>query len=330
MTTSNTTQWAEATYAIEQAQSILVVTHLNPDGDAIGSLLGLVNGLRERGKKVDAAVDGGVPDFLEFLHGSDTVRDVLASGEWDVMVSVDSSDEARSGQVGIYGRARSKIVINLDHHATNTLFGNIFLVKVDAVSATEVVFDWLSHMNLPISRNIAMPLLTGLVTDTIGFRTSNVRPRTLEIAMQLMDTGASLTEVTARTLDTKSYNTIELWKYAMASVAFKHGIIEATVTQNDLKNARISEMTDGGLVQLLITVNEAMIAVVFKELADGNVEISLRSKLGYDVGQVAFSIGGGGHKQASGATIPGPLEAARARVIPLLQEAIKQGKLVIA
>jgi len=330
MTTSNITNWTEAEYAIEQAQSILVVTHLNPDGDAIGSLLGLVNALREHGKKVDAAVDEGVPDFLEFLHGSETVRDVLASGDWDVMVSVDSSDEARSGLVGVYGRAHSKTVINLDHHATNTLFGNIFLVKVDAVSATEVVFDWLSHMNLPISRNAALPLLTGLVTDTIGFRTSNVRPRTLQIAMQLMDTGASLTEVTARTLDTKSYNTIELWKHAMTSVSLKHGIIEATVTQNDLKNARISEMTDGGLVQLLITVNEAMVAVVYKELHDGNVEISLRSKAGYDVAQVAFNLGGGGHKQASGATIPGPLEAAKARVTLLLQKAVKEGALVIA
>ncbi len=330
MTTPNTTNWTEAAYAIEQAKSILVVTHLNPDGDAIGSLLGLVNALRDSGKKVDAAVDGGVPDFLEFLHGSKTVRDVLASGEWDVMVSVDSSDEARSGLVGVYGRAHSKVVINLDHHATNTLFGNIFLVKVDAVSATEVVFDWLSHMNLPLTRDIAMPLLTGLVTDTIGLRTSNVRPRTLQIAMQLMDTGASLTEVTARTLDTKSYNTIELWKHAMTSVSLKHGIIEATVTQSDLKNARISEMTDGGLVQLLITVNEAMVAVVYKELHDGNVELSFRSKLGYDVAKVAFNLGGGGHKQASGATIPGPLDAAKARVTLLLQAAVKEGKLVIA
>lgn len=326
---TNTPDWMEATNAVAEAKSILVVTHLNPDGDAIGSLLGLVNALRENGKKVEAAVDGGVPDFLEFLHGSDTVRDVLASGDWDVMVSVDSSDEARSGQVGVYGREHSKTVINLDHHATNTRFGHIFLVNDEAVSATEVVFDWLSYMNLPISRQVAMPLLTGLVTDTIGFRTSNVRPRTLEIAMQLMNTGASLTEVTARTLDTKSYNTIELWKNAMASVSLKHGIIEATVTQENLKNARISEMTDGGLVQLLITVNEAMVAVVYKELHDGNIEISLRSKLGYDVAKVAFSLGGGGHKQASGATIPGPLDAAKARVMLLLQGAVKEGKLVI-
>jgi phosphoesterase RecJ-like protein len=308
----------------------LLVTHLSPDGDAIGSLLGLANALIERGKTPTLAVDGGVPDYLQFLPGAALVRDKLKHGEWDVMVSLDASDEERAGAVGVYGRAHSRLVINLDHHPTNTLFGDLHLVVPTAVSATEIVAAWLDTMRHPLSKESALPLLTGLVTDTLGFRTSNVRADTLGLAQRMMGTGASLTEVMARTLNNRPFSTLELWRSAMPSVMLEDALIMATVTQEDLKRARLSETTDGDLVSILISVREAMIAVVFKETNDGRVELSFRCKPGFDVSQVAFTLGGGGHKQASGATIPGTLDDAKARVLPLLRAAIQQGALVIA
>jgi phosphoesterase RecJ-like protein len=331
--TINSTGWAEATQAVNDAERILIVTHVSPDGDAIGSLLGLTNALRLQGKQIDAAVDGGVPDFLRFLPGADTVLPGLSDEalRWDLLISVDASDEERTGDVGAFGRARSPRVINLDHHTTNTMFGDIHLVKSDAVSATEVIFLWLREMGDPISIDVAGPLLTGLVTDTIGFRTSNVTAGTLAVAQELMKVGVSLTEITERTLDNRSILVANLWKYALASIEMREaGVVSANVTQEDLKRAGLRDVTDGGLVQFLIRINEATISVVFKELQDGKVEISLRSKPGYDVGAVAFGLGGGGHKQASGATIEGPLEAARSHVFPLLIAAAKQGKLTIA
>ena len=326
MTTLN---WADATAAVDAATRILVVSHVQPDGDAFGSALGLANALIERGCQVDVAIDGGKLDFVEFLPGIAILKSKLKHGKWDLMISVDSSDEDRTGLAGTYGRTHSPKVINLDHHATNTFFGDIFLVKPEAVSATQVVYEWLVYMQQPITKAVAVPLLTGLVTDTLGFRTSNVRPETLGIAMHLMEAGASLTEITARTLDSKSYSTIQLWKNALATVEMRGEVIAATITQANLREANISDMTDGGLVGLLNTVNEAMIAVVFKELSDGSVELSFRCKPGYDVAQVAFSLGGGGHKQASGATIPGPLDAAQERVLALLQAAASVGSLTI-
>ena len=331
MTTIKTLNWDQATRAVQAAKSILVVTHISPDGDAFGSMLGVVNALRILGKSVDCAVDEGLLDFLSFLPGSDTVQDKLTKGEWDLMISVDASDEERTGLVGAYGRAHSQTVINLDHHGTNTMFGDIFLVDATAVSATEVAFRWLKTMNFNFSREVAVPLLTGLVTDTLGFRTSNVTADTLGIAQELMHYGASLTEITERTLDNKSYLVVNLWKYALATVELhEHGVVVAQITQEDLKKAGMSDVTDGGLVSFLVKVNEAMTAAVFKEQPDGTVNLSFRSKPGYDVAKLAFSLGGGGHKQASGATIPGPLEEARKRVLPLLKEAGRQGKLVIA
>jgi phosphoesterase RecJ-like protein len=327
--TNNPVQWSEATEAVKQAASIVCVTHVNPDGDAIGSLMGLTLALREMGKKVDAAVDGGVPDFLKFIPGTDDVISKLKHGRWELMISLDASDEERTGVAGAFGRARAPKVINLDHHPTNIFFGDLFLVVPTAVSATEVVYDWLTYMGHPISQPVATALLTGLVTDTLCFRTSNVTANTLSIAQSLMTAGASLSAITFRALSSTPYNVIELWKHAFQSVQLQNSVISGVVRQDDLKNAHLNEVTDGGLVGMLITVNEAFIAVVFKELEDGRVELSFRSKPGFDVGSVAFSLGGGGHRQASGATIPGPLEAAQARVMPLLYEAVANGVLTI-
>jgi phosphoesterase RecJ-like protein len=323
------TEWEQATAAINAAERILLVTHFHPDGDAIGSLLGLQNVLQERGKSPDAVVDGGVPEYLRFIPGSEHVRPTLLGGEWDLMISLDSSDEERTGAAGVFGRAHSKTVMNVDHHPTNTQFGAIHLVQPDAVSTTEVLYAWLEQMGQPLTREVAVPLLVGLVTDTNGFRTSNVSARTLRLAQVFVESGAALSEITARTVGSTPYSTIELWRNALQTIDLQGGIISATITQETLKKVKLVEPTDAGLISFMISTNESRVAVVFKELADGRIEVSFRSKPGYDVSQLALSLGGGGHKQASGATITGTLEAARERVFPLLRQAVEQGALAI-
>lgn len=325
MLTTNKLDWAAATQAVAAANTILIVTHVNPDGDAIGSLLALTLALRERGKQVTPAVDEGVPDTFRFLTGANTVLPKLTVGAWDLMISVDASDEERTGEVGIYGRAHSPMVINIDHHPTNTLFGAVHLVAIDAVSTTQVLEQWFEQMAQPINKTIADALLTGLVTDTRGFRTSSTRPETLASAQRLMSTGASLPEISARTLDSMPYSVIELWRYVLPSVKLENGVISASVTREDVKQAGQRDLNDGGLVNLLISAAEVVIAVVLRETDEGEISISMRSKPGYDVSGVALTLGGGGHKQAAGATIPGTLDEVRARVLPLLQAAAQNG-----
>jgi bifunctional oligoribonuclease and PAP phosphatase NrnA len=145
------------------------------------------------------------------------------------------------------------------------------------------------------------------------------------IAQQLMLAGASLYDITQRTMVSKPFHDIQLLSYIYPSVKLQGNIISGIASQEAMKKAGQIEASDGGLVSQLITTNEAMIAVVFKELADGHVELSFRSKPGFDVGSVAFGLGGGGHKQASGATIDGPLDEAIARVMPLLEAAAAAG-----
>jgi bifunctional oligoribonuclease and PAP phosphatase NrnA len=331
-TTKIEMQFEQASAALDKANSILVVTHIAPDGDAIGSLLGLVNALIERypHKQINAAVDGGVPEFLQFLPGVALVKSELSSGQWDVMVSVDSSDEPRTGKAGAYGRTHASTVVNLDHHATNTYFGQIYLVNPKAVSATEVIFDWLSAAGHPITVNVAIPLLTGLMTDTLGFRTSNVTARTLEIAQALVSAGASMTQISQRALESMSLTTLNLWKRVFSGITLDDGVIWVKLTREDLESAGADETTEIGLSSFLVKVDEARVSATFKETPDSRIELSFRSKPGYDVASVALALGGGGHKQASGATISGTLDEAVARVLPMLKEAVQTGKLEIA
>lgn len=319
------TNWTKAVNLVNDARSILVVTHVKPDGDAIGSLLGLTVALREMEKQVDAAVDGGIPDYLTFIPYAETIVGNLAKGDWDLMISVDASDEPRTGDVGAYGRTHSQFVINLDHHATNTMFGDVQLVVPEAVSATEVVYEWLVHFGHPISPEVATALLTGIVTDTMGFRTSHVVPHTLEVAHQLMLLGGPLVDIINRTMVSKPLTDILLWKQVFSSVEYQDGIISAVVMPDDIKTVGLEDMTDAGLVSTLVTADEVMVAVVFKVQSNNSVELSLRSKVGYDVSAVAFALGGGGHKPAAGATVEGTLGEVKARVMPLLRDLVKQG-----
>ncbi|MCB9459423.1 MAG: bifunctional oligoribonuclease/PAP phosphatase NrnA [Anaerolineaceae bacterium] len=325
----NQTNWTEATQAVEAAQSILIVTHVSPDGDAIGSALGLYNMLIKKCSSVAVAVDGGVPDFLSFLPHADHIQSVLTSGAWDLMISTDASDEDRTGQVGEYGRAHSKTIINLDHHATNTGFGDIYVVNPEVASAAEVVYQWWKQANYALDRDVAQPLLTGIVTDTLGFRTSNVKPATMAAAQELMSLGASLTQITAMTLDSRPYEVVDVWKRAMPSIELHDGVISANITLADQENVDDRERMEYGLVGWLRQVDEAMIAIVFTEDKPDQVKLSMRSKRGFDVSQVALTMGGGGHQQASGATVQGSLEEVRAKVMPLLVTAVKEGKLDI-
>ncbi|MFN8378760.1 MAG: bifunctional oligoribonuclease/PAP phosphatase NrnA [Anaerolineae bacterium] len=312
--------WSEFGALLDGANRILLVTHIKPDGDAIGSLVALANMLRSRGKAPIPVVDGGMPEFLKFIPGSEQVVGQVPALEYEVMVSLDASDEERTGEAGKEGRGRSWKVLNVDHHPTNTGFGDMQLVDPVAVSTTEVLWDGFSALDWTIPESVAVPLLVGLVTDTIGFRTSNVTPHTLSIASSLTETGVSLYEIIQKTLITMPFSTVQMWRSALETVELKDRVISATLTLEGLRKAGLNQPSDsGGLIGFLMSVNEARVAAVFKEVTAASIEISLRSKPGYDVSGVAFELGGGGHKQASGATMTGTMDEVQQRVLPMLR-----------
>ena len=260
---------------------------------------------------------GARPPDLAFVPRSETILPALTRGKFDLMVALDSSDVGRVGVAGAYGLAHSQTVINIDHHPTNTCYGDIHLIVPSAVATTEIVFDLLNYLNLPLNLDIASALLTGLITDTHGFRISATKSRTLEIAQTLMLAGAPLARIMAQTLNRRPYAEVELWKRALPSAQLEGGVISAIITQADIKQAGLRRTGDGGLVTHLVNVAEAKVSVVFKELPGGKIEIGFRAKPGFDVASLAFQLGGGGHTLASGCTLAGSVEEVAARVLPL-------------
>lgn len=323
-----TIDWAGAATLLVSAQDVIIVTHVIPDGDAIGSLLGLTWALRQLGKNVTPAVDGGVPDFLKFLPGAEDVRASLDGVRSDLVVAVDCGDVARMGQVGVAATANGVSVVNLDHHISNTRFGAANLVDPESVSASEIIFDWLPRLGVSLDDRIATCLLTGLVTDTLCFRTNNVTAPVLGKAQRLMEAGAPLFEITQRGLMTMPFADIQLWAAVLPTVRLDEGVIWIVIDQATRQQVPASERADSGLVSFLLSAEEACIAAIFREKVDGRIELSLRAVPGYNVSKVAVALGGGGHILASGATIDGPLDAVLERVLPLLRAAVEEGQVV--
>lgn len=320
-----TLEWNKAYALLEAAERILVLTHLNPDGDAFGSMLGLAEALKTQGKDVITAVDGGtLPEFMylpgaEFVHAS--LDDVEL--EIDLTIAVDCGDESRMGDVGQTAKKTGVPLINLDHHRTNTLFGDANLVDLRTVAAAEGVYDWLNVMDIEINEPIALCLLTGLVTDTLCFRTSNVTSDTLGKAQHLMLFGASISDIVQRTINRRPYAGMKLWALVMPTVQLEDRVIWATITRDMYEQADYEIEDDAGLVSMLVQTEEADIAIVFKQKSNSTVEIGIRAVPGFDTSNVAVALGGGGHPAASGATAHEPLETLVPRAVGMLQDVVR-------
>lgn len=321
--------WAEASALVASARRVLIVTHIGPDGDAIGSLLGLASALRGLGKTVITAVDDGVPRDLRFIPGAGEVHAALDGVDVDLCIAVDCGDERRMGAVGQAARRTGRPLINLDHHPTNTFFGDANLVDPQTVAAAEGVLDWLDYMQVSLDETTAFCLLTGMVTDTLCFRTDNVTARTLGKAQRLMDLGAPLSEIVQRTVNRKTYAGLRLWQAAIPGVRLEENVIWATITREMFERSGFEGSDDDGLVSMLVQVEEAFIAAVFREKPDGTVEIGMRAVPGFDTSAVAVLLGGGGHRLASGAMVDEPLETLVPRVVALLKEAVRAGSPVV-
>lgn len=320
-----TLDWHKANALVAQAQRILILTHVNPDGDAFGSMLGLARALQNQGKHVITAVDGGVLPEYQFLPGAEHVHAELngAALDIDLTIAVDCGDESRMGAVGKAARDAGTPLVNLDHHRTNTLFGDANLVDPGTVAAAEGVRDWLREMALPLDADSALCLLTGLVTDTLCFRTSNVTAETLATAQELMQFGASLADIVQRTVNRRPYAGVRLWSVVMPTVEMQDHVIWAVITQDRYVQADYDDRDDAGLVSMLVQTDEAYIAVVFKEKEPGVVELGIRAVPGFDTSEVAVALGGGGHPAASGATVHEPLETLVPRVIDMFKDVVR-------
>jgi phosphoesterase RecJ-like protein len=296
---------------VDKAERILIISHIRPDGDAVGSLLGLGKILEDLGKVVDLVLEDGVPLVFSHLTGFENVLKE-ASGVYDLIIVVDSSDIDRIGDVlDDYGDAD----INIDHHPTNTQFATLNIVRVEAVSTTEIIYDLALALDYPINLPAAEALLTGLLTDSLGFRTSSSNSRTLRIAAELQEIGANLPELYRKAMFERSYEAVLYWGKGLGRIQREDRLAWTYLSLEDRAEADYPGRDDADLVNILTRIRDIDICVVFVEQKNGTVKVSWRSKSGFDVSQIASQFGGGGHKPAAGADIPGNLEQVQADVL---------------
>jgi bifunctional oligoribonuclease and PAP phosphatase NrnA len=298
---------------IERAGRILLVTHVGPDGDAIGSLLGLGSLLKAQGKDVTPACEDPVPESYRFLPGSDEVVQG-AAGHYDLLIALDCSDRRRMGEVVSEGLAVLPL-INIDHHVTNSRFGTINWVGPSAVATAQMVLTLAETLGWPVTRRVATCLLNGLVTDTRSFRTSNVDLAAMRAALRLMEAGASLPEIARQALEQRPLASVRLWADAVQKLQVENGIVWTSVTLAMRQRWGMAEEDFSGLANSLSGIREVQAVVVFTERENGSIDVSMRASPGLDVAQAAVRLGGGGHPQAAGCTLEGDLAQIQERVL---------------
>ncbi len=284
------------------AQKILILSHIRPDGDAVGSLLGLGTALQQAGKEVQMVLSDRIPVEFRNLEGVTGISRKVKS-EYDFAIVVDCSDLQRTGGL----LAERQPDLNIDHHVTNVSFAKLNYLVVEAASTSEILANAIPLWGLPINKRSACALLTGIISDTIGFRTSSVTSETLRTAADLIELGADLPELYNRALLQRPYVAVQYWQKGLSRLQHKDGLVWTILTLADRQEVHYIGNDDADLINVLSTIDEAKISIIFIEQKDQRVKVSWRAKPGYDVAQIAVEFGGGGHPAASGAEISGIL-----------------------
>lgn len=300
-----------------KSKNVIVASHVRPDGDAIGSLLGLGLALRDAGKSVQMVLVDGVPGSFRHLEGSELIVKEPTE-EHDTFITVDCADFKRVGKVF---ESLGGPDINIDHHITNERFGKFNLIEPDEVATAAILTNHLPEWGYKITKPVAAALLTGIVTDTLGFRTPNTNPSALRLCAELMEIGVDMPDLYMKSLVKKSFPAALYWGAGLSSLQQKNGIVWATLTKEDRKKAGYGGNDDADLINMISSIDGNKVGMIFVEQNDRHVKISWRAlEPGIDVSKVAKHFKGGGHAAAAGADIPGVLSEVEPLVLKTTQE----------
>lgn len=304
---------------LDQAEHILIASHVRPDGDSIGSTAAFGLALLSEGKEVQMVSADGVPAALKFLPGSEKIKN-RATNDADMIIVLDSGGLDRVGNVL---DEYNQVDLNIDHHHDNSRFGEINLVESDAVSTTEILSRLIPALEIEISTDVAANLLTGLITDTIGFKTENMRAGVFRTAAQLVEYGADLPTLYHHALSEKTFEAARYMGAGLSQLERQDGLVWTTLTLENRKQAEYPGRDDADLVNILSSITSGEIALIFVEQSNGTIKISWRTRSPQiDVSTIAHQFGGGGHRAAAGAMVTGTLQEVQEKVIAATQTAL--------
>lgn len=319
--------FAEIGRTLRDHNTIAILSHVRPDGDALGSALALGLSLRQLGKNVHIWNEEGMLEKYSFLpRGELMAKPPSEPQDVDLAVALDTAIQNRLGSAGQAIRS-AKLWINIDHHVSNPGYGDLVYIDPTAPATGQILFELIKSENLPLDPDIAENLFVAISTDTGSFQYPNTTARTFQIAGELVQVGLNIGEIGQKTYENYPRRRIELLRELLRTMQFEADERVASFAL-DLKTASelgVIPEDNEGLIDHLRAIRGVIVAVFFEELADGKVRVSMRSKTeAVDVCAICEKFGGGGHKLAAGARIRGTLAEVRERVLKEVCDTVKR------
>jgi phosphoesterase RecJ-like protein len=315
---------------IKDGQDILIASHAEPDGDSVGSLVALGLALTKLDKKITMHTPSPIPAVYRFLPGAGRIVQQIKSADiYDLALVLDCGDLTRIGETSAE-IGRIPIVINIDHHVSNTGFGHIQFIDTDACATAEIVYRLINALEIPFDKAIATSIYTGILTDTGSFRFSNTNQAAFAISQAMTDAGVEPHNVAQRVFGTYSLGRIKLLNMALNSIEISENgkLSMMTVTRSMLNTTGTNTEDLDGMINYARRIEDVKVAALIHEIKNGagkfanmnRYHVSLRSDSSVDVAKIAGKFGGGGHASAAGFQIESTLVALKSKIIELADD----------
>ena len=306
---------------INKAESIVILTHENPDGDAIGSGLALYNALKQIGKNPDIIIPE-YPRTFEFLPCTDKIKKVSDIQNYDLAISVDCATvKMLNGFANYFENA--KVKVSIDHHSTNTMFGDLNYVSPNAPACAQILLVVFEYFKIEVTKDIGTCILTGIITDTGGFKYSGVNSETFEFVAWLLDKGINVSKIYRKVLQIKTRANFELNRIATNRLEFfENGKVAFTyITKEDEESVKAESGDHEGIVETGRDIEGVEVSIFIRQ-TDKGCKVSMRSNEYVNVSDVCLLLGGGGHIRAAGATMQCTIEQAKEKILRQIKSVI--------
>ena len=313
---------------IREHKTFCIVGHMRPDGDCIGSQLGLALALRNEGKRVTVWNQDAIPLKYRFLVGDGLIEKPKVGQKFDCVIATDCASYERLGKVGEFVKER-KVLINIDHHATNPRYGDVNWVSPREPSTGELIYRLMKVARWPITKPIADLLFTAISTDTGSFQYPNTRPGTFHAGAELVTRGANLAKICDEVYQSYPLSRAKLLQhvYSKFRMTDDNRVVWLWLKKKDFTRTGAESDDTEGLIDHLRAIEPVVVACVFEEVEPELTRISLRSKNPQvNVSEICGQFGGGGHPAAAGARIPGKPLSVQRKVIAAVKRALKTAK----
>jgi phosphoesterase RecJ-like protein len=320
-----TSKFSEIGRVLRENQRFAVMSHVRPDGDALGSQLALALSLKQLGKDVRVWNEDGMIEKYSFVARSELITKPPAAPEdVDVAVALDTAIQNRLG-IAFQAVRSAKLWINIDHHPSNPGYGDLVYIDPTAPATGQILFELIKDQQLPLDSEIAENLYVAISTDTGSFQYPNTTARTFEIAAELVRAGADVGRLSRELYENYPRRRIELLRELLRTIRFEGDgrIASFSLSSKTAKDLGVLPEDNEGLIDHLRAIQGVIVAVFFEELADGKVRVSMRSKdEAVDVCAICQKFGGGGHTLAAGARVKGTLEEVEKKVLEEIRDVI--------